>query len=590
MWDLLRRFLSPALSVSALSLSVIPVLADDRPIASSVSPIAATSTGAPTVQPARFVTLARPQPLPAPTPVDAVESRPGLARPLPLVRAKTDDEARPLPQAPAPKIVDMGGDDIFFQPARPQLIQVPQAQSKDPKGKIEPVPAPREETIPNQPRLVPQPQMHTMPVPLTGDGAAWDITHGTFSSADCGCLTDCDPCGTTCTPCAPCTSCFGGDCYPRGKLWVRGEYLLWTFRTPQVPALVTTTNSGPPGPTSGALNQVGTQVLYGGSNFDNLMRSGGRVSAGFWFPNHDDWGLDASFFFLGQRTTNFSANSNGNPVLSRPLINTVTGQEGVEPVATTNLIIGGTPGFLLRGGINVDYASKLWGLDANVRKKAWCGPWWHVDVLFGYRHIELEEDLRIQENLTTVLVPGSLSVNTLIADNFSARNNFNGGQVGIEAECRFLNRWFASGQVKVAVGNMHQIYYISGSQTFISSAGGPVVSVPSGIFAGTTNSGRYERNRLAIVPEVNLKVGLDITSQLRIFVGYNFLYMSSVARPGDAIDRVVNPDRIVRVGVNENGTLFKINPSMTGPARPAFFFRGSEFWAQGLNAGLEYHY
>jgi hypothetical protein len=50
-------------------------------------------------------------------------------------------------------------------------------------------------------------------------------------------------------------------------------------------------------------------------------------------------------------------------------------------------------------------------------------------------------------------------------------------------------------------------------------------------------------------------------------VGYTFLYISSVVRPSDQIDRSVN-----------------IAPPNT---RPAFSFHATDFWTQGVNLGLE---
>ena len=48
-----------------------------------------------------------------------------------------------------------------------------------------------------------------------------------------------------------------------------------------------------------------------------------------------------------------------------------------------------------------------------------------------------------------------------------------------------------------------------------------------------------------------------------------------VARAGEQIDFVVNSNQVAP-------------PIPGGPARPAFNFNGSDFWAQGLNFGLEF--
>jgi len=68
-----------------------------------------------------------------------------------------------------------------------------------------------------------------------------------------------------------------------------------------------------------------------------------------------------------------------------------------------------------------------------------------------------------------------------------------------------------------------------------------------------------------------------------VFVGYDFLYISDVARPGNQIDGGVNLFRTSLVQ--------QANPPIAAPAndpsRPAFSAAQSNFWAQGLNLGAE---
>ena len=52
-----------------------------------------------------------------------------------------------------------------------------------------------------------------------------------------------------------------------------------------------------------------------------------------------------------------------------------------------------------------------------------------------------------------------------------------------------------------------------------------------------------------------------------------------VARPGEQIDLDVNPD-----------LLPPREPPVSGPARPRFVYDGTDFWAQGLNVGLDYRW
>ncbi len=53
-----------------------------------------------------------------------------------------------------------------------------------------------------------------------------------------------------------------------------------------------------------------------------------------------------------------------------------------------------------------------------------------------------------------------------------------------------------------------------------------------------------------------------------------------MARPGDQIDLNVNPNKID----------FVDSVADDEPATPAFVFRDTDIWAQGLNVGLDYRW
>jgi len=102
-----------------------------------------------------------------------------------------------------------------------------------------------------------------------------------------------------------------------------------------------------------------------------------------------------------------------------------------------------------------------------------------------------------------------------------------------------------------------------------------------GVLALPSNSGHFSRDRFAVVPEIDINIGYQVTDHLRAFVGYSFLYSSNVVRPGDIIDRTVNLTQLPS----------NLGPgSLTGPARPMIIVRDTEFWAQGMNFGLEFRY
>ena len=80
-----------------------------------------------------------------------------------------------------------------------------------------------------------------------------------------------------------------------------------------------------------------------------------------------------------------------------------------------------------------------------------------------------------------------------------------------------------------------------------------------------------------------LRLGVNIGDNVRVYVGYEILWLNNVARPGDQIDRNINT---TQVGPGPGG----IVPTLTGPALPVALFRTTDFWAQGLNFGVEVRY
>jgi Putative beta barrel porin-7 (BBP7) len=100
-------------------------------------------------------------------------------------------------------------------------------------------------------------------------------------------------------------------------------------------------------------------------------------------------------------------------------------------------------------------------------------------------------------------------------------------------------------------------------------------SGPYGIFAMPANEGAFSQTHFAVVPEVQVKVGYNITPSIAITVGYDFLYDSNVIRPGDQINRNIPKGQTFQ----QDGTA----ASLTSPAR---LFRTTDFYAQGISIGL----
>jgi len=383
--------------------------------------------------------------------------------------------------------------------------------------------------------------------------------------------------------------------------WVQGDYLLWWIKDSQLPALITT---GTPGATAlpGVLGQRDTRVLFGGGDVENEVRSGGRVTGGFWLDDCHTTGLEASYFFLGSRSVRFDDASNGalgSALIARPFFDVISGIQNAQLVAF--------PG-IASGEIHVNSSSRLQGAEVNMlcipccaacadqacgsgdmakhntQCNTCCGCNYWVSLLGGFRYMQLDEGLGIFESsqVNPALPAGSpvFGGSTITtADQFDARNYFYGGQIGSKAEfCR--GPVFVDVLGKVALGVTHEVVDIHGT-TVITSPAGTTVVTPAGFLASESNSGHFTRDEFAVIPEVGVNVGYQINKNLRASIGYTFLYWSSVVRPGDQVD--------VGLSGTQIPTDTRFNPT-AGPARPAVLLRDTDFYAQGINFGLEFRY
>lgn len=378
--------------------------------------------------------------------------------------------------------------------------------------------------------------------------------------------------------------------------WVRADYLLWTTEGMDLPPLVTTSPTGTPRSMAGVLGEDGTSVLFGDSTIFEDSRSGGRIRGGIWWDPCHVFGMEGEYLALENATETFSASSAGDPILARPFFDPVAGQETAELVAFPGLISGqvdveamtqfNSAGFRLRlnaanqtfcepcgAGVcennflaNEFRSSGLPGTDHEYNQSSY-----RLDLLGGYRYLRLDDQLRITERLDSLdtTTPGTFD----ISDSFDTENRFNGGEIGLLFEVQ-RRRWSIELLTKIALGTTQQVVTINGQTT--SDEAGDVITEPGGLLAQRTNMGTFETNQFSVVPELGVTVGYQLTSHMRLNVGYTMIYWSGVARAGDQIDLDVNPNLLPPETV-----------PFTGPARPEFNLVESDFWAQGLNAGVD---
>lgn len=383
------------------------------------------------------------------------------------------------------------------------------------------------------------------------------------------------------------------------------DYLLWkTKQTPIPVPFVTTVSYSDPVP--GALGQPGSHVKMGDTKFNLGWQSGFQAIANTGIGTECKYGIEGIYFLLPKATKKKALSTSGlvgSPSYAVPIFD-VTGFWGLNGIPGETIyllpgpLLGTDPGFDAR--FQLKASSTLQGAQLNGLYK--CN---HIDVLMGFRWISLHESLRF--NIQSKSVPGFPGPASFFnsRDRFTTTNNFLGAQIGLQA--RFgKHRWHLDGSLKGGVGAMLEKVHVQGSSI---SPGGNLfylvtATVPQqisgGVFAQPTNIGRYHQTQFAGVLETLLRASYCLNRYFALNVAYDFLWISKLARPGDQMDRKINPTLTGLAAITRSTTGTRTDPTPfgmpgaaqapQGPKRPHFSFETTDFWAQGLNIGLAFYF
>lgn len=356
---------------------------------------------------------------------------------------------------------------------------------------------------------------------------------------------------------------------PLGRSWHNLELLFWWPKPQPLPPLVTTARGQSPAVFGGP----NTSLLVGNQSIDSPDVAGGRFTLGFAVNPEETAGLAVTYFFLGSRTSSVSvgdAVAGRGRSVARPVIDPLTGDEAAVAAAV--------PG-QFEGVIDAATTTRVTGWEVSGIVNLFAGPRARVSAVTGYRYFMVNEGLRIDQ---TTLYPAGAGPAVLAsaADQFDAHTRFHGGQLGLTAD---LTRGpvFLELAGKVGLGQAVAVVRVSGQSVAVSPGFPPAISYfPGGVLAQPTNTGRWVRSGFAVLPEGTVKLGYRLADRSRMYVGYNFLYLSEAVRPGEQIDRTVDLAQVPLIG----------QPGTPGAERPAPLITRSDFWVQGLMFGLEYRY
>lgn len=353
-----------------------------------------------------------------------------------------------------------------------------------------------------------------------------------------------------------------------GRIWGSVDLLSAWVRGMRLPPLVTTSPQGTPANIAGVFDSPSTSILFGDQRVNTEGRIGVRLALGRWFDFEQTRGIEIGYSVLEALNSPFSAASDGNPILDRPTFNAANG--------TPNGLLLAFPG-TVSGAVKVmATSSNFHSLNVSFRELFASGPRYRLDSILGYRMLRLDERLSIVDSFAPTgpaIIPGTVIENS---DFFQTRNEFHGCEFGIRAEIYFPR---ASVELlgKLAMGSLHRDVSISGQSRF-NVPGSDPADFTAGLLAQSTNNGVRGSNDWVVAPEVGINLNYEIAANLKFRLGYSFLLLPSVARPGDQIDLTLNQP-LLPGGIPAGGD-----------QRPAFILNRTDVWIHTFNAGLMFTY
>ncbi len=409
-----------------------------------------------------------------------------------------------------------------------------------------------------------QPTSHTQHVgEYSGDyieSAYGAYSGGGCSSGSCGSSCDSGSCGSGCG----CGSCGSGrigrvmsGC--GNSTWAQAEALLWF---PQERSSVPLVSRADGAGSNSALDADGVTVF--GNQLGGDLSGGFRGDFGKFITRNVGFG--GRFWILGDNTETFSTQSDGaNESFGIPFFNTDAGLVGENAVVISGLA--GAPPQNFAGEVNAESKLSLFAAEAYGRFRFGSGGGFNLDLIGGYTHFDIEDDLFLNSRRirTSGAQVGRVDEFT---DSFQAENQFDGGQIGFESVMT-RGRWMARSLTKVHLGNMNQRLSTSGtSQTTVPGPPDTVTPFSNGIFNSGNATG--ERDVFTFAPEVNFKLAYRFRPNVLLSAGYTFIYWDNVALAGEQVNRNVDATRLLT------------NTASTDPFRIV----DSSLFVQGVDVGV----
>lgn len=343
-------------------------------------------------------------------------------------------------------------------------------------------------------------------------------------------------------PCSEFFSCAASEeswCPPEFATWLTAEWLIGRARgTGLVP--VVTTGPAAAGALAGAVGQPGTVSLFGGRRVLNDWRSGLRVETGIWFDPDRTSGASARVYSLFSTSDRLALRPDGTAVVNVPQFVPAGGATVQFPAFVA------FPG-LTTGSVSALARSTFIGGDVSLRRLIGRGDGYRVELLGGYRHMYLRDELNLAFNTNAIGVNAALTPQLSGSDFLSTRNNFGGPQLGLYASTGG-KRFLLEGHAAMALGvTVSDIDYARGRTASAGPPGNPLalagalaslgVPLANAAQVAAANPAQFgqvaindTRTYFGVVGEGGVRAKWFVTDYMRLTAGYSFLYWNNVRR------------------------------------------------------------
>jgi hypothetical protein len=348
---------------------------------------------------------------------------------------------------------------------------------------------------------------------------------------------------------APGVECCPQNCGPnRPRFYGDVSYMMMWIKDPSAT------------PPLAVLGRNPAAALLGGDNTTFDGQNGIRATVGMWLGCDRKIGIEASGFLVerGESTQAFAGDGAvGSPTITRPFLN-LNG-----PVPTVGQFIVTAPG--IPGSISERQTSEIWGAEVNgvLNWQQDCHR--TTDLLAGFVYTDLHETLGVRSSTTTPNV-GS----TIIDDAIGTRNQFYAPQVGTRTSWCY-GQFSLTMIGMLAMGVNHETIDRLGNTTTLNAAGAVINNTPSGFLVQASNRGHVSTDHFCVGAPSRITLDYHFTDNLAAYIGYDFIYLTTVVRPGNQVDP----------------TFQTVGNTVV---RPAGGFNHTDFWANSFIAGVSWKF